>query len=343
MAAREFVGRSTAEILTAIRRRLGPDAMIIGAGQVASADGQAPNARLYGITACRSEDLGDAPTVAAAPPSGLRRVTTFLREIGLGETTSRALVEEALARLSLDAISDSERVEAAALDAIGARFMGSAQAAAADARRGGLRRIALVGPSGAGKTTSALKLATRHAARRGKLAIAALNAGATSLSRLFALSSALGATVTIIERAKEWKSLCKAMGDGMVLLDTGGVSAADAPAIARVKTFLCDAGVDETNVVIPATLDPDEARELWSELGGSPSRRLIVTKIDEAVSLRRVLRLLLEAGSEAAYLGVGPDPAADLVDAGPIEARCIAQAAFHGVNGRSAREALLQS
>jgi flagellar biosynthesis protein FlhF len=317
--------------------------MIIGAGQVASAEAHAPNARLYGITACRSEDLSDAPAVAATPPSGLRRVTTFLREIGVAEATSRMLVEETLARLPLDAISDPERVEAAALDVIGMRFAGPTQAAASGARRRGPRRIALVGPSGAGKTTSVLKLAKRHAARGRGLVIAALHAGQASLSRLYALSSALGATVTIIQRPKEWKSICESMGEGMALLDTGGVSAADAPAIAGVKTFLCEAGIDETNVVIPATLDPDEAHELWSEMGGSPSRRLLVTKIDEAVSLRRVLRLLLDAGSDAAYLGIGADPTADLLDVGPIEARSIAHAAFHGVNGHATREALLQS
>lgn len=342
MAAREFVGRSTSEILTEIRRRLGPDAMIIGAGSVASAGAQAPNARLYGITACRSDDLGDAPSVATAPPSGLRRITTLLREIGLADATCRALVEEALARLTLDAISDPERVEAAALDAIAARFLLTASADVAALRRGP-RRIALVGPSGAGKTTSLLKLASRFASRRSPLAVAALHTGAPSLARLGALSAALGATVSVIEHPREWKSLCKSMSGGMALLDTGGVSPADATALARVKTFLCDAGLDETNVVIPATLDPDEARELWSEMSGSPSRRLLVTKIDEAVSLKRVLRLLVEAGSEAAYLGVGPDPAADLIDAGPIEARCVARAAFHGVSGRVAREALLQS
>jgi len=342
MPAREFVGRSTSEILTEIRRRLGPDALIIGANGVAAVDTAGGGARLLGITACRGEEMKVAPAVAQQPPSGLRRLMSILRGIGLSESFAREILEETLSRLSPESISDAAQSDAAAIEAIGARFA-AAPDNAAGAPGGSVRRLAFVGPSGAGKTTTLLKLAARLANGPGELRVGAYFAGATSLSRLGAISAAFGATVSIVEKPRDWKVLCKGMREGTALLDTGGVGAADTARIAKIKTFLCDAGIDETHVVVPATLDPDEARELRSELAGSPSRRLLITKLDEAYSVGRALAFLLDAGREASYLAFGPDPAVDLVAAGAAQVRAIAGAAFRGASGRVAREAILRA
>lgn len=342
MPAREFVGRSTSEILTEIRRRLGPDALIIGANAVAAVDPAGGSARLLGITACRSEEMAPAPAVAEQSPTGLRRLVSVLRGIGLTDALAHELLEATLSRLTPESISDSARAEAAAIDAMSARFAAPA-AAATGAPERRVRRLAFVGPSGAGKTTTLLKLASRLADGPGELRVGAYGAGATSLSRLGAISAALGASVAIVEKPRDWKALCKGMRDGVALLDTGGVSAADASRVAKIKTFLCDAGIDETHVVIPATFDPGEARELRAEFAGSPSRRLLITKLDEAFSVGRVLASLLDAGREASYVGVGPDPAVDLVAAGAEQVRVLATAVFGGATGRVAREALLRS
>ncbi len=342
MPAREFVGRSTSEILTEIRRRLGPDALIIGANEVAGVDPSAGGSRLLGITACRSGELNVASTVAEQRPSGLRRLMSILRGIGLSELLAREIIEATLERLAPESISDSALTDEAAVDAIGARFPAVPAGAAIEPERG-VRRLAFVGPSGAGKTTTLLKLASRLASAPGELRVGAYFAGATSVSRLGAIAAAFGATVSIVENPRDWKSLCKGMGEGTALLDTGGVGAADTAGIAKIKTFLCDAGIDETHVVIPATIDPDEARELRAELAGTPARRLLITKIDEAYSVGRALAFLIDAGSEASYLGFGTDAAVDLVAAGAEQVRALASAAFHGASGRMAREALLRS
>ncbi|MFN0150865.1 MAG: hypothetical protein ACKVU1_09200 [bacterium] len=342
MPAREFVGRSTSEILTEIRRRLGPDAMILGANEVANVDPASGASRLLGITACRSGEIDVAETVAEARPSGLRRLVSILRGIGVAEPVAREIIELTLSRIAPESISDTALTDDAALDAIAGRFPAvPAGAALATERR--VRRLAFVGPSGAGKTTTLLKLASRLAAASGEVRVGAFAAGATSVSRLGAIAAAFGATVCIVEKPRDWKLLCKGMREGTALLDTGGVGAADAAGIAKIKTFLCDAGIDETHVVIPATIDPDEARELRAELTGTPSRRLLVTKIDEAYSVGRALAFLLDAGSEVSYIACGSDPAVDLVAAGAEQVRALASAAFHGASGRMAREALLRS
>lgn len=320
MAAREFVGRTTTEILDEIAAKLGPDALILGPGRPSAGSG----AGLLGVTACRAQEA-PSPAAVRERPSGLRRVLAGLARVGASDGLRGTFAEEVLSRLAPEALSDPGAVEKAFLDLLSARFVGPAPTLPVPGR---VRRAALVGPSGAGKTTALLKLAGLLAGRTPLLRVGSFECGASGADRLAALTAALGVHVLPVTKPKDFRALAGKAKEAVLLLDTGGVGAARPVEVARLKTFLCDAGVTETHLVLPAGLDPEEARDLAAELAGAPGLRVLLAKLDEAAQPARLLGFLLDTKTPISYLGSGAGAVDALTPADASALRLLASGVF---------------
>ncbi len=170
--------------------------------------------------------------------------------------------------------------------------------------------IVLVGPPGAGKTLSLVKLAVQLV-RDGTppLVINADHYRAAALPQLDAFTSLLN--LDLIDAPTPY-ALAKALGEreaGMpVLIDSPGLDPF-ANDDAELLQALCDASEGSAALVLPAGLDPGESAdlaEIFFELG---ARNLIVTKLD----LTRRLGGVLAAAATGPYVitegGVGPGAA----------------------------------
>ncbi len=150
---------------------------------------------------------------------------------------------------------------------------------------GDRRIVALVGPTGVGKTTTVAKLAAgfRLQAKRrvGLLTIDTFRIAAVQQLRAYA--EIMDLPMEVVENPSQMRPALGRLGDvDLVLIDTAGRSPRSDARIEQLMGFLRTAQPDETHLVLSATSDVQSLRTTCK--GFSPVRptSIIVSKLDEA-------------------------------------------------------------
>ncbi len=172
--------------------------------------------------------------------------------------------------------------------------------------------VMLVGPTGAGKTSCAAKLAAaaqNHGAPAMMITADVGRAGA--IDQIRAYGEALGAAYFIAESPLDVAQILKSnRPSGAVIFDTPGVSPYDAGDIAVLRSYR-EAANAEPVLVLPASGDADEYVDwacAFKEIG---VRRCILTKFDATKRVGAGLRAAFEGGlalahfSETAFITEG--------------------------------------
>lgn len=169
--------------------------------------------------------------------------------------------------------------------------------------------IAMVGPTGVGKTTTVAKLAARFALRHGRRHVALVTMdhyriGAHDQLRTY--GRLLGVPVHIAGNREELQAVLNHMHDRkLILIDTAGASQRDE----RLSTQFADLDIDGAGIrrylVVSATGQMavhDEVVRRFSRLG---PESCILTKVDEATELGGVLSVLMKHRLPLAWMGDG--------------------------------------
>lgn len=185
-----------------------------------------------------------------------------------------------------------------------------------DTRR---RVIALVGPTGVGKTTTAAKIAGTAAFKLGlRVAIVSTDTyrifGAEHLANYAAL---MGLPFETAGSAAEMRGvlLGPLSRANLVLIDTTGRSPRDPEGIAEVHDLLAAWPELDVTLVLAANArvrDLSRALESFSLL---PIRHLVFTKLDETTARGGIVSVALKARRPVAYLGTGQEVPDDLIPA----------------------------
>lgn len=175
------------------------------------------------------------------------------------------------------------------------------------------RALMLVGPHGAGKTSSIIKLATELTRNQQPLTLISCDrerlGGAESLEKLATL---LGANFHIAETRAPLKALLpRAIGAGWVLIDSAGVNCY---AFEEMKKLgeLASLNLVEPVLVVPGGLDAEESAEMASVFDFLAIERMIVTRLD---AVRRL-------GSVFSALARGSYALANYTDSAAATAAC---------------------
>jgi len=186
----------------------------------------------------------------------------------------------------------------------------------------GAGALAFVGPGGTGKTRCVARLAAAHA-RTGRVPVTVValhpTDGGAELRRLLA---PYGVTLHAIESGAEGAATIAALrGDGLVLVDTPGVSPRAADELASLAAELRSLSPDEVHLTVSATIGPAAAQELVGGVRPLGVTALAVTHTDDTELLGTVVGLAMDAGLPLSYLTRG-----QAVDAGlrPAVARALA-------------------
>lgn len=183
--------------------------------------------------------------------------------------------------------------------------------------RGG--RVALVGPTGVGKTTTVAKLAARFALRHGRNQVGLIctdrfRVGAHE--QLYTFGSLLGVPVQAAASAADLaRSLASFADRKLVLIDTAGMSPRDHDLTAQFLTL--SGARDEVSIylVLSAIAQQQvltEAAQVFSQAGLAGA---ILTKTDEAASLGPAISTLVQQQLALAFIGNGQRVPEDMLPA----------------------------
>ncbi|CAZ88168.1 putative Flagellar GTP-binding protein [Thiomonas arsenitoxydans] len=157
---------------------------------------------------------------------------------------------------------------------------------------------ALVGPTGAGKTTTIAKLAARLVLRHGTAAVALITTDTYRIGgveQLKIYGRILGVPVAVARDGEELQQHLRDFADRRyVLIDSIGLSPRDAR-MAEQMQWLQALGEGVTRLlVVGAGLAPSAYAELWSLYRRLPVAAAILTKLDESPSFGAALQWLVE-------------------------------------------------
>jgi len=184
---------------------------------------------------------------------------------------------------------------------------------------GSAYRIALVGPTGAGKTTTAAKLAVRRgtfgAGRCGLLTIDTYRVGGMEQLATYADLAAISFEV-VYEVGEIPGALKRLSSCDVIVIDTPGRSPASAELTERWRSMLDALEPDEVHLVIPATLRPDLAIDVARNYRSTREHRgathLLMSKLDEAPREAGVADMALSLQLPTRWITDGQDVPADL-------------------------------
>ncbi|WP_374476664.1 flagellar biosynthesis protein FlhF [Zoogloea sp.] len=237
---------------------------------------------------------------------GRTRLIGDLLEAGFSAVLARELAESVPED---EAPEDAHRL---LHDALNRRF----RAMASDADiidRGGV--FALVGPTGVGKTTTTAKLAARCVVRHGadKLALITTDGyriGAHEQLRIY--GRILGVPVFVVRDATDLRETLASLRDKhMVLIDTMGMSQRD-KMVTEQAAMLTGAGKVSRLLLLNATSRGDTLDDVVRAYAGDDLAGVILTKMDEAMSLAPVLDVAIRHHVEVFYVANGQRVPEDL-------------------------------
>lgn len=176
--------------------------------------------------------------------------------------------------------------------------------------------IALVGPAGAGKTTTLAKLAARYVLQHGSQSIALAsmdNFRIGAQEQLKTLGRILNVPVIQIDPTQPLSQSLQSMArKRLILVDTAGLPVGDPMMRAQLET-LADRGIKSKNyLVLAATTQSQVLKATWHNYRRCGLAGCILTKLDEAGSLGDVLGLTISQHLPIAYLADGPRIPEDL-------------------------------
>lgn len=259
----------------------------------------------------------------------MERITGAIGRAGAFRTSSPELseiysslvddgFEPAIARDIVDAVQsgtasrDGSLLQRAVTAELAARFSTSEQPADPTAQR---RIIALVGPPGAGKTLTLVKLAATLglASRRPTqiLSIDNVRIGAPDQLRTFA--SILGVPFRFAETTQSLaEAVEEARSKKVVLIDTPGFSPREIEDGQALAHFLSKRSEIEVHLVLSATAKSADLMGAVERYRGFRPDRLVFTRVDETVSYGSMLNTAIRSSLPLSYLGTGQGVPEDL-------------------------------
>lgn len=184
------------------------------------------------------------------------------------------------------------------------------------------RIIALVGPTGVGKTTTTAKLAAMHALNRGnKVALITMDifrVGAVeqlkTYSRIMGIPLEVASTPAELEKAVKKHSACD-----LIFIDTAGRSHKDKEKLDDMKSFFENKITVEIYLCLSATTKDRELEEILHRFSIFQISKVVFTKIDESESLGNMVNLLMKDNLSIAYFTTGQRVPEDIEIATPAK------------------------
>jgi len=181
--------------------------------------------------------------------------------------------------------------------------------------RGKQKIIALIGPTGVGKTTTIAKLAAIGGlAKKRKIGLITLDDKRIgAIAQLEVYSRILNIQMEVASSKEEVvKSLQKLKRKDIVLIDTPGVSYRDTRQLGDLKDLLDNVGPVEIHLLLSAVTKEKDFNRIIDRFRAIPIDSLIFTKLDESSEFGDLLNHLIRTKIPVSYFTSGPQVPEDI-------------------------------
>ena len=182
-------------------------------------------------------------------------------------------------------------------------------------RSGSPHVVALIGPTGVGKTTTLAKLAAhlklREKHRVGLITLDTYRIAAVDQLKRYA--DIIGSPLRVVNGIDDLREATHAMRDcDFILIDTAGRSPNDTLKLNELKSLLAAAEPDEVHLVLSTTASQECLQLAVSRFSEVRVDKVIFTKLDEAAHVGVVLNVLRKVNKSLSYITTGQDVPDDI-------------------------------
>ncbi|MFM7073020.1 MAG: hypothetical protein ACKO38_14620, partial [Planctomycetota bacterium] len=282
------------------------------------------------------DELTRRPLPGPRLPASVFDLFVDLLDAELGDDLARELIEEARGLASAhaghhggnhfgnhsgkdigseagnQAGDEAATLKARLVDVMESRIATSGPIVSAPGRR---RVVALVGPTGVGKTTTLAKLAAnfrlRERCRVGLVTVDTYRIAAVEQLRTYA--DIIDLPMEVVSNPGDMRRALDRLGEcDLVLLDTAGRSPRDEVRIQELKSILEEARADEVHLVLSAASGCGPMRLAAERFAPAGVTSLLLTKLDEAATLGPAFAWLQRSGHRLSYLTHGQNVPDDI-------------------------------
>ena len=184
-----------------------------------------------------------------------------------------------------------------------------------EVRAGEQRIVALVGPTGVGKTTTVAKLAAEYQLRRRqKVSLITVDTfRMAAAEQLRAYAEIMELEVAVVRDAQQFHNALAAAGDSdLVLVDTAGRSPRDPAQIDALSSCFAAAPAIEAHLVLSCTTKDVDLRKTVHHFNRLNFSHLLFSKLDESEVFGSLVNLPVAIGKPVSYLTTGQNVPEDI-------------------------------
>ncbi|MBZ0265170.1 flagellar biosynthesis protein FlhF [bacterium] len=241
-------------------------------------------------------------------PRLLRNELNNLMENGTSEAIATEIIEQCAAS-EIENKHNPEIVHAYFLKTLEERFKIRSIAKSA-------KVIAMIGPTGVGKTTTVAKLATnRKIFGNDRVVLISTDTyRVAAVEQLKTFASIAGLPIEVIYRPEELRDVIEKYKDrDRILIDTAGRSLNDQDAISELGVFIEHAEPDEVLLGLSAGNRLEDQKQILKKFSVAPISGIILTKIDEISSGGHLLDLADVLPLDWIYMTTGQNVPDDIM------------------------------
>lgn len=250
---------------------------------------------------------------AAKVPGELYDTYLALVENAVAEEIATELVESLRGRLNDEQLHDAKAVHVHLAKALEAMLPTAGPIRIAS--RGEPYIVALIGPTGVGKTTTIAKLAANFCLRdRKKVGLITIDTyRIAAVEQLKTYAQIIDVPLEVAMSPDQLKEAVARMADrDVILIDTAGRSQRDAMKIQELRGFFGAVKPHETHLVLSSACSEMVLTETIDRFRDVGVDRVIFTKLDEALGFGVILTCLQKVDARLSYVTTGQDVPSDI-------------------------------